>query len=64
MFEYEDSICKKIFEAECLEPKELQAVEIALKLTASHDMLLNEALGLSDKGNQFDFGLKYALYKK
>lgn len=46
MFEYEENICKKIYETKCLEPKELQAVEIALKLTASYDMILNEALDL------------------
>lgn len=63
MFEYEDRICKKIKEAECLDAKELQAVEIALRLTACHDMILNEALGLN-KSDQFDFGLKHAINKE
>lgn len=62
MFEYENGICKKIKDADCLDAKELQAVEIALRLTACYDMLLNEALGLDDP-NKFDFGLKYAVHK-
>lgn len=64
MFEYEDKICRKIKEAGCLDEKELQAVEISLRLTACHDMLLNEALGLDiDKSKQFNFGLNYAVHK-
>lgn len=63
MFEYEDEICKKIKEAGCLDAKELQAVEIALRLTACHDMILNEALGLDNRPEGFDFSLKHAIHK-
>lgn len=63
MFEYEDGICKKIKNSGCLDAKELQAVEIALRLTACHDMILNEALGLENKQGGFDFDLKHAIHK-
>ena len=48
MFEWSKELCKKIADSNCLEPKEMQMVEIALRIYESYEIILNENLDLGD----------------
>lgn len=60
MFEWSKGICKKIKDSGCLEPRELQMIEIALRMNELHEKILNENLGI-DSDNMFE--LEYAIHK-
>jgi hypothetical protein len=60
MFEWSKGICKKIKESGCLEPRELQMVEIALRMNELNDMIYIENLGISSD-NMFE--LEHAIHK-
>lgn len=60
MFEWSKEICKKIKDSGCLEPRELQMVEIALRMNELQEKILNENLGI-DSDNMFE--LEHAIHK-
>lgn len=64
MFEYSEEICEKISNSGCITNKELQYVEMALKMFESYEEILNQNLGLDiieQKELEVDFKLKYAI---
>ena len=61
MFEFSKELCNKIKTSDCLEPKELQIVEMALRMWESYEEILNENLGLDRKKDFFQ--LEYAIHK-
>ena len=65
VFEYSEEICNKIKNANCLDAKDLQMVEIALKLYECHSEILNECLGLdiTTKEENDYFKLKHSVHR-
>ena len=62
MFEWSKKLSDKIAESGCLDTKEMQSVEIALRLLDIHDHVRIEAIGADDGyGERFD--LKYQILK-
>ena len=63
MFEWSKNLSDKIAESGCLDPKEMQSVELALRLLEIHDHVMNEAIGVEDKEYDNLFDLKYQILK-
>ena len=62
MFEWSKNLSDKIAKSGCLDVKEMQSVELALRLLEIHDHVMNEAIGADDGyGEMFD--LKYQVHK-
>ena len=62
MFEWSKNLSDKIAESGCLDAKEMQSVEIALRLLDIHDHVMNEAIGADDGYGEI-FDLKYQILK-
>ena len=63
MFEWSKKLSDKIAESGCLDPKEMQSVELSLRLLEIHDQVMNEAIGVEDKEYDNLFDLKYQILK-
>lgn len=65
MFKWSKELCNKIKDANCLEPSELQMVEIALRLYECYEEILDENIGLDiriKKETNF-FELEHAVHR-
>ena len=62
MFEWSKNLSDKIAGSGCLDPKEMQSVELALRLLEIHDHVMNEAIGADDGYGEI-FDLKYQILK-
>lgn len=64
MFEGIEELCDKISDSSCVTSKELQRIEMALKMFDLYEEMIDQVLGLdmyNDEPLGFDFKLKYAL---
>lgn len=48
MYEWSKEVVRKITEANCLNLKELRMVEIALRVSETHEYIMNECIGVSE----------------
>ena len=62
MFEWSKNLSDKIAGSGCLDPKEMQSVELALRLLEIHDRVMNEAIGADDGYGEI-FDIKYQILK-
>ena len=62
MCEWSKKLSDKIAESGCLDTKEMQSVEIALRLLDIHDHVMIEAIGADDGYGEI-FDLKYQILK-
>lgn len=67
-FSYSKGICNKLRNREELTPKEIQSIELALRLTDCYESLLGESLGLDVsagdvEGENGEFDLKHQLHR-
>lgn len=64
LFKQSEEICKKVSDSGCVSGKELQQIEMGLKLFDLYEEMLDQVLGLDLYHNEqleLDFQLKYAL---
>ena len=62
MFEWSKKLSDKIAGSGCLDAKEMQSVELALRLLEIHDRVMNESIGADDGYGEI-FDLKYQILK-
>lgn len=60
MFEWSKEVSDKIAESGCISDKDMQVVEMALRMYEIHEKILNESIGITD--DNF-WELKYQIYK-
>ena len=63
MFEWSKEICKKIKDADCLKFRELQKVEVALRLYELQEFILDEFTGVEDS-DMFELEYSNRAYRK
>ena len=65
MFDWLKELCKKISDANCLDTKEMQMVEMALRLWEPYETILDENIGIDliTKEKADFFQLEYAIHR-
>lgn len=63
MFEWSKEICDKIAQSGCISDKDLQCVEMALRMYDINNAMLNESIGLVNQDDFDFFELRYQVNK-
>lgn len=63
MFEWSKEICENIAQSGCISNRDLQCVEIALRMYDINNAILNESIGITNRADFDFFELRYQVNK-